>query len=61
MSFVPFFEALAHNKKLKNLNLAYCNFIEDQDIAMGKLTNQVTLYRRLVRMQEAAAKKNKPG
>jgi hypothetical protein len=61
MSFVPFFEALAHNTKLRRLNLAYCNFIEDQDIAISKLTNQVTLYRRLVRMQEAAAKKNKPG
>lgn len=61
ISFLPFFEALSQNKKLRTLNLAYCNFIEDQDVAMAKQTNQATLYRKLLRMQEVAALKNKPG
>jgi hypothetical protein len=51
---------LSHNKRIKNLNLAWCNIIENQDIALARENNFAVLYKKLKALKIKEAKKARP-
>jgi hypothetical protein len=58
--YIPFLVDLSYNKRIRNCNLAWCNIIENQDVALARESSFAALFKKLKAKRIAESKKKKP-